>query len=79
MKPKPKKRWRPKEGQKYWYVCEYGVEVAKWSDNVFHVPGYYFLGSYKTKREAEAMAKKIRAFVAREIGEVWAEYWQVMK
>ena len=70
MKPKPKKRWRPKEGQRYWYIYEYGVEVAKWADNVLHTPGHNFFGSYKTQSEAEAMAKKIRAFVAREIGEV---------
>lgn len=69
MKPKPKKRWQPKEGEEYYsvYIGDKSIILKSiWHNNDL----YPIFGAYKTQREAEAMVKKICAFVAREIGEV---------
>lgn len=67
-KPKPKKRWKPKDGEQY-YSVYFGdgsiILKSIWHNNDL----YPIFGVYKTKREAQALVKKICAFVAREIGD----------
>lgn len=77
---KPKKRWAPRDKfQKYYFIdfdggifCNYGPPMSQlrgvYSPKLRGL--YSFLGVYKTKREAEAMLKKIKNFVTKEIGGV---------
>lgn len=74
--PEPPKRvrWKPKDGDEWFLIKANGSPIHFIST----IPemGYQltndwkFLGVYRTREEAEAMAEKIRAFVAKEIGEV---------
>lgn len=69
-----KKRWRPKEDEKYFFISsDYDkIECRLWVNK-----GVYwndeckrsFLGVYKTKEEAELIRDKIKKFVESEIGE----------
>ena len=69
-----KKRWRPKEDEKYFFISsnydKIGVRLwvnkgVYWNDECKRS----FLGVYKTKEEAELIHNKIKKFVESEIGE----------
>jgi len=58
----PKERWYPNDGQRYWFIREYGmVESATRSGSTMP---FFFLGVYPTKAEAEAALAKIKKLLS---------------
>ena len=62
--PKPKKRWKPKDGEAFWYVSSFG-HVIYWHLNPFrdnYIRGNYIKANncFKTKTQAQSAAKKIK-------------------
>ena len=62
---KPKKRWIPKAGEKYWYISiQFNVEVYYCQrTNTEHYVNYK-LNCFKTKKPALEAARKIRKLLS---------------
>lgn len=61
------KRWKPKEGERHWVVWAINHRVlvikASWrSKDNYHKHRYRLGNCFKTKREAQAVARKLKAF-----------------
>ena len=58
-KPKPKKRWKPNEGDTHWYFDREGtVRFMMWIDDFDD--SFKFGNCFKTKEEAESARDKVR-------------------
>lgn len=67
---KTKRQWRPKNNDKFWYINPYGyISSWLWKNYVLDKNFTIFFGVYRTRKEAEAMRKKIKALVREQIGE----------
>jgi len=66
-----KKRWRPKDGEKCYFLrSNERISYLNWQSNDEECEYFRtFLGIYKTEQEAMAIRDKIKAFVTSEIGE----------
>jgi hypothetical protein len=71
-----KKRWWPEFEESFWYFDGEGsvqTDINLYGDSeLFEKEGGVFIypfGVYKTRSEALGMFKKIKAFVAKELGE----------
>lgn len=59
--PKTNRRWKPEEGDKYYYVEFYGkVDVRPWSDSLFDCGAYCIGNVFKTREEAEFEIEKLK-------------------
>ncbi len=58
--PKPKKRWKPKDGQVYWSVFSVGmIDWAEWDGDAPDVDRFEFYNCFKTAAEAIAARDKV--------------------
>ena len=57
---KESKVWKPKDGEKYWYVCSFGeVMDTCWDDDYDSCDGHLLMGNvYQTKEQAEFELEK---------------------
>jgi hypothetical protein len=63
------KNWKPKKDEQVWYIHnDYGPLDQSWC-HYDKVSCVYLeeLGLYKTRKEAQTMIKKIKAFVKKEL------------
>lgn len=51
-------RWKPEEGEHYFWPASDSVYKEKWEDNIFDKVRFNAFGVYKTEAEAEAMRQK---------------------
>ena len=58
---KPRKRWKPKEGEKYWEIDLLGrvIEIC-WNNDDFDKNRYNFGNVFCTEKEAEEAREKIK-------------------
>lgn len=70
--PPKKKRWMPKEGERFFHITSYGTEYSYWRLDIKEKRERIreCFGVYKTEQEAQEMLDKIKAFVTEQIGEV---------
>ncbi len=69
--PPKKKRWKPNEGEKCFWINEGGGVCWRFQWNsILDDSIRNFTGLYRTEEEAEEMSMKIRRFVTEQIGEV---------
>lgn len=65
------KRWKPKDGDWFWYITEYGFvfdDQWNWSKENNLVRRTF--GVYKTQADAKKALSKIKEFLKKEIGDL---------
>lgn len=54
-------KWKPKKGERYWFIGGHGqIRSYVWNNDFADIDFFNFGNYFKTKEEAEAMAKKIK-------------------
>jgi len=59
VKVEPKKRWIPKEGEKFWVINFENLKVV-YEFNYNYTKSYLSFNCFRTKREAQAALKQIK-------------------
>lgn len=61
----PKERWKPKEGDKYYYIRSYGydriIACSRWPNDYFNQAGNEIGNVYRTREEAERAVEWLKA------------------
>lgn len=66
------KRWLPKERQQHWTICMFDLEVLRdeWSGDWIDFFKRTLFGCHRTKRDALAHLKALRAWTTERLGSV---------
>ena len=58
-----KKRWKPKEGEKFYFVegfYEFRVSSQRWDENVYDMKMYRNHNVFRTKKEAQQAVRRVK-------------------